>query len=319
MKPSTSPKTNPKDFFLHLLGAVALYTSVIAYAALLFQYINIYFPDPLNDHVGLFARQSLRWPLSVLIVVFPLYIWLMHYLQRDLVTHPEKRKIRTRKWLLYFTLFASAIAIIIDLIALIFYFLGGELTTPFILKVVAVLFIAASVLIYYIWMLKKPMPALAHPTMRLFVFAVVGITSFAILAGFFVAGSPQSERLRRFDELRISQLQGIQYEIASYWQAKNALPQSLDDLRNEITGFIPPIDPETGKSYEYSIIDKTSFELCATFKTSNRQNVSPESQPIPALPYGFEENFLHDEGRACFTRTIDPDRFPPLKPRPVFD
>lgn len=304
MKPKAVSKTNPKDFFSHLLGALTLYTSVIAFAALLFQYINIYFPDPLNDHVGRFARQSLRWPLSVLIIVFPLYVWLMHYLQRDLAKHPEKRKMRTRKWLLYFTLFAAGIAIIVDLITLIFRFLGGELTTPFVLKVVAVLFIAASVFAYYAWTLRKPMPALAHPGMRIFVIGVVGITSVAIFAGFFVAGSPQKERMRRFDDRRVSDLQTIQFEIANYWQAKSALPESLDQLRDDIRGFIPPSDPESGEPYNYRITGDMSFELCAAF-----------NRPLPAQPFGFEENWLHDEGRTCFSRTIDPDRFPPLKPR----
>lgn len=315
MKAKAVSKTNPKDFFLHLLGAIALYTSVVAFAALLFQYINIYFPDPLDDHVGRFARQSLRWPLSVLIIVFPLYVWLMHYLQRDMAKHPEKRKMRTRKWLLYFTLFAAGIAIIVDVITLIFRFLGGELTTPFALKVVAVLFIAASVFVYYAWTLRKPMPALAHPGMRIFVIAVVAITSVAILAGFFVAGSPQKERMRRFDDRRVSDLQTIQFEIANYWQAKSALPQSLDQLRDDIRGFSPPVDPETGEPYEYRVAGHTSFELCAAFKTSNREDAATANRPIPAAPFDFEENWLHDEGHTCFSRTIDPDRFPPLKPR----
>lgn len=313
MKSESAPKTNPKDFFLHLLATAALYTSVIAFGSLLFQYINIYFPDPLNNAVGRFARQAVRWPISVLIIVFPLYVWLMHYLQRDMVKHPEKRKLRARKWLLYFTLFAAAIAIIINLITLIFFFLGGELTTPFVLKVLAVLFIALSVLIYYVWMLRKPMPALAHPTMRLFVIAVVGITGASILAGFFVAGSPQSERLRRFDDQRVNDLQNIQFEIASYWQAKTALPPSLDDLRDDIRGFAPSMDPESAEPYEYRITGDTSFELCATFKTSNKEELTSERRPVLAPPFGFEESWLHDEGHTCFSRTIDPDRFPPLK------
>src|SRR4029077_5474016 len=41
------PKVTPKDFFLWAGAMIALYSSVFAFIALLFQYINYAYPDPL--------------------------------------------------------------------------------------------------------------------------------------------------------------------------------------------------------------------------------------------------------------------------------
>ncbi len=307
-------KTGPRDVFTHLLAIIFLYTSVITVAQLLFGFINIYFPDPLSGDIGRYAREGLRWPLAMFVVILPLYVWLSSYLQKDIETHPPKRELKTRKWLLYFTLFLTVIAIVIDVVSLLYSFLQGELTVRFLLKVVSILAIAASVFAYYAWNLRSTISAMRHPTMKLFVWGVLTISTIIIITGFIIAGSPQSQRLVRFDDQRVNDLQTLQSEIVQYWQAKEALPGSLENLKDELRGFTPPNDPETGASYEYRVTGGISFELCATFKTSSKdESTSAATKPIPAPYYGFSDNWQHDAQRTCFSRTIDPDRFPPFK------
>ena len=48
MAETNIPKSTPKDVFMHLLAIVALYASVISFIALLWQYVNVWFPDSLN-------------------------------------------------------------------------------------------------------------------------------------------------------------------------------------------------------------------------------------------------------------------------------
>ena len=55
-----------------------------------------------------------------------------------------------KKWVVYIILFLSAIVIMVDLVALIRYFVSGEITARFILKVVVVLITASIVGKYYI-------------------------------------------------------------------------------------------------------------------------------------------------------------------------
>src|SRR3989344_7866090 len=119
-------KTSPKDFFLHLLSIIALYTRATAFLVLIFQYVNIWFPDVLEGG-GYYARFAnygpIRWSLATLLVFFPIYLFVGRFLNKNYESNPAKRNLRIRKWLLYFTLFAAALIIIGDLVVLINNFL----------------------------------------------------------------------------------------------------------------------------------------------------------------------------------------------------
>ena len=152
------PKASPKDVFTHLLAIVTLYLSSIALGTLLFQFVNLGFPDALQGDgywVMQSARSAMRFAIASLIVAFPAYLLTMRYLFRGYAKEPAKRDLRIRKWLIYFTLFAAALVMIGDLIALINEFLGGELTVRFLLKALSVLLIAAGVFYYYLTDVRK--------------------------------------------------------------------------------------------------------------------------------------------------------------------
>lgn len=151
-------KTTPKDFFLHLLSIVTLYYSAVSFTVLLFQYVNVLLPDVLEGG-GNFrnsgAFQLIRWQIASLIVVFPTYVITSWHLTKLYTREPEKRNLRVRKWLVYFTLFVAALIIIGDLVTLVYNLLGGETTVRFLLKVAAVLFVAGSVFGYYFTDLRR--------------------------------------------------------------------------------------------------------------------------------------------------------------------
>ncbi len=149
-------KTGPKDFFMHLLAVVMLYASAIAFSTLIFQYVNIFFPDPIQgDYAFTAAKDIGRGALATLIVVFPLFVLCSWYLNKDYSKNPEKRGLRIRKWLIYLTLFVASITIVVDLVRLVQYFLEGEMTIRFSLKVLTIAFVAGSVFGYYLADLKK--------------------------------------------------------------------------------------------------------------------------------------------------------------------
>ena len=137
----------------------------------------------------------------------------------------------------------------------------------------------------------------------------------SIVWGFIISGSPQSERLRKFDNIRVNDLQNIQFKVVEYWQTKENLPSSLDALKNNIYGWTQPLDPQTGELYEYNITGETSFELCANFKTSDIDEHESTKISVPMQIYyeNTMENWAHNQGYQCFSRTIDPDIFPPRK------
>jgi uncharacterized membrane protein len=149
-------KTEPKDIFIHLLAIITLYVSAISFTTLIFQYVNIYFPDLLQgDYYRPAAFSKIRWAISSLIIVFPVYLLTSRFLNKSYNDNPSKRNLRIRKWLIYFTLFAAALIIIGDLVALINNLLGGELTVRFLLKVLTILFVAGSIFFYYFSDLRR--------------------------------------------------------------------------------------------------------------------------------------------------------------------
>ena len=151
-------KTTPRDFFMHLLSIVMLYASAIAFSTLIFQYIDLLIPDIIQgNYYGVTdgIKSVGRGALATLIIVFPVYIWVSWFLNKDYAKNPEKKDLRIRKWLLYFTLFVAAIVIVVDLVTLVRIFLEGGLTSSFLLKVLTVGFVAGSIFGYYLSDIKK--------------------------------------------------------------------------------------------------------------------------------------------------------------------
>lgn len=155
--------------------------------------------------------------------------------------------------------------------------------------------------------------------MRIFTYVIIVIVAAAITAGFFIVGSPSEERLRRFDEKRIQDLQFIQGEIINYWQSKGQLPDNLGKLNDSIRGIAVPEDPELAKDYAYFVKAELTFELCATFNLENRGHASnslavirPPKIPYPAESVAQANNWDHEAGYFCFERTIDKDLYKKL-------
>ena len=149
--------------------------------------------------------------------------------------------------------------------------------------------------------------------MKYFVYTIITVVAATIVAGFFIVGSPKTERMRRFDDQRIGHLQIIQSEILNFWMNKERLPKNLDELTDSLRGFTAPADPETQLAYEYRINSALSFELCSTFNLpSMPENLSyPKAVYAPEI-YG-QENWNHSEGNVCFARTIDKELYKPVK------
>lgn len=311
-EPQAGP--TPGDVFRHLLAIVTLYLSAVGFGMVLFALIDRWFPDPLSYPMGANAGP-LRWALSALVIVFPVYVWISWVNARSALYTPSLRFLSIRRWLYHFTVFAASVVIIGDLVALVYNFLNGDLTGRFLLKILAVFSIAAAVFAYYLWNIRRQTPASADPKMRWLVFGTVAIVVASAVSGFVVAGSPFAERMRRFDDRRVGDLQTIQWQVINYWQRKDLLPDTVDQLQDDISGFIPPREPETGAAYEYRALGNLQFELCAVFSTDGRINGDPRvpgiAFPGPKIP----ESWAHGTGRVCFERTIDPDLYGIEKPQ----
>jgi len=314
----TQNNSTPRDVFMYLLAIITLVASCIAWGSVLFDMVNVYLPDVTQAGSWYFQSilSSLRMGLATLIIVFPIFVWLTRTLNKDLEISPERRESIIRKWLLYFTLFVAALFVIGDLVSVLRSFLNGELTTRFLIKSVIILAIAGSAFSYYLSYLRWQNIRWAGILSKIIIVAIIASMVF----GFYISGSPLKSRNERMDQTRISDLQNIQQQIVNYWQSKTKIPTILSELNDSISGFIVPVDPETGMDYEYKVGavmagSRATFELCATFKTASIVNTfAPAPTPIKMGlidPSSGADNWDHSSGRSCFSRSIDPQLYPP--------
>lgn len=325
-------KLSPQFFFLAIGSLVTLIASVSAFLNLVFSTLDHVFPDVLTasyqyGYVS-YSFDAMRSALAVLIIVFPVYLLLNRLWQRTILKGMSHWDEIVRKWIIYLILFLASITVIVDLVTLVRYFVSGEITIRFILKVVVVLVTAGMVGWYYVGRLGI---VRGKHWDRLLLIKSIVLVLVAIVWSFSVMGGPGSQRDLRLDQRRIEDLQSIQWQVISFWQQKEKLPESLEEFKNPISSFMVPQDPEfeKGMTYEYNKLEDKKFELCATFAAplpkgwvENSKSGFGGEMPmrdiaVSSMPYpgGMNESWDHQEGRTCFERTIDPDLYPPY-PKP---
>lgn len=146
--PRRKPYLSAREAFMYLVMFLTLYISAISFGTLLFQFINKWYPDPLLYLTP--NISAIREAASSLIIAYPVFLFVALRLERAIRKDPEKRTSKIRKWLTYVTLFIAAGVIIGDLITLVSNLLRGDLTTPFVLKVLVVGAIAGTIFGYYL-------------------------------------------------------------------------------------------------------------------------------------------------------------------------
>jgi hypothetical protein len=305
---TTTSRQLPRDVFLYFLMIFALATSAVDLGTILFQFINLYIPGAAG-YVLFGAQGAIRWAVSSLVIVFPVLVWVLWFLKRDMAAVPEKRDLKIRKWLLYLTLFITGLTVIGDLVTLVYTFMQGDITLRFILKVLVVFWLAGSIFYYFLKDLHDQSPL----GRKIVAWVTIGIATAALIAGFVVAGSPASQRAQANDDRRVADLQSLENEIIMYWQAKNKLPASLADLPSgTIGGYVVPTDPLTGEPYVYTATGTLSYELCATFQMASQMDIGI------SRPYGVGvSSWQHESGYQCFDGKIDPDRVNLFAPKPL--
>ncbi len=341
MEPQTNakPKLSAEFFFLSLGVLVTLITSVSAFLNLVFETLNKRFPDVLNASYqygySTYQYEGIRGALATLVIFFPVYLIVSYYWRKYAQSGISSIDGTVRKWTIYIILFLSSVLAVVDLVALVRYFISGEITARFILKALTVLVVVALVGYYYILSLRN-LNIVRSKVSLAFSGAALLLVVLAVVYSFTIMGSPASQRKLRLDDKRVQDLQSMQWQVINYWQQKETLPAKLEDLTNPLTGYSLPVPPEfeKGEQYEYAVKSKMTFELCATFDLPMPKGwqeyggMRPypafdmgmggtKEMAVPSMPgYGINESWDHQAGRTCYERTIDPELYPPF-PDPV--
>lgn len=326
----------PGYFFLSLGVLVTLVATVASFLNLVFDTLNKNLPDVLNASYqygyNSYQYDNIRAALATLIIVFPVFLVLSHFWKKMTNFGMGRIDEVIRKWMLYLIVFFSSVVVLVDLVQLVRYFVSGEITTRFLLKVLVALITAGMVGIYYIFELRsKDMRSRAG---TVFAIAATLLVLGAVCYSFAVMGGPAKQRKLRLDDRRVTDLQSLQWQIISFWQQKEKLPEKLDDIRDPLSGYSIPVEPEfeKGKTYDYEKTGDLSFKLCAEFalpmphgwQEYSGGGVRPlmggvmEDRAISYYPGGSgNESWDHEGGYTCFERTIDTDIYQPYPKRDI--
>ena len=334
----THSKLSPRFFFVSLGVLVSLIASVVSFLNLVFATLDKHFPDALNATYtfgyNTYSFEGMRSALATLIIIFPVFLVLSSVWTKLVKKGLGSTDAIIKKWMLYLVIFLASVVIAVDLVTLVRYFVSGEITIRFILKVIVVLAVA-NLAGYYYYHESKSEPATKN--LRIAAAVISGaLVLAAIITSFLVMGSPLAQRKLRFDDRRVQDLQSIQYQVINYWQQKEKLPETLAEMSTPLSGYMVPVDPEfeKGFAYEYKKTEVMTFELCATFALpmpegwQEYSNGGGIAYPMPARDYatsdssypypggGMNDSWDHEAGRTCFSRTIDKDMYPPY-PKPT--
>ncbi len=280
-----------RDAFFYLIIFSTLATWTIAVGSLLFSLIDRWFPDPVAMRRGgyPYSQLNLSFQIACILVAFPVFLFVTRRVNRSVADEPRNRYSPVRKWLIYLALVIAACVLIGDAVAVLAYFLQGEVTLRFLMKVIVVGGIAAGVFGYYLREVGGARPETDKNRHKLFGIGAAATVIAAVVLGFTATGGPSTQRGIQADVQRVRDLHSIAESIRNSVLAGAPIPPTLSQVA--VGNYTPRMtDPETGAQYDYRQISDVAYELCAMFAYDNREEAQHR-----------RNNFwVHGSGRQCF-------------------
>lgn len=260
--------------YFSLLGMVATQVGGLAFA-----WIDRFFADDLtrDNYAWQWASSGMRWSIASLLVGYPIFLLLGWRLAARKRRDPDRRRSRVRAWLTYVTLIFAAGALIGDLVAVVYQFLEGGLSTRFAAKAGVVGVISAAILWNYSRDAERMTGGVDFTGQALAVLSMLVVVALVGWA-FTIVRSPENARNRIGDETRVTNLIAMT-RLAdchyTYYDRLDANFASMQTALTELGGRLPvaagctepyPYDPTTGAEYRYGVIDADTYELCAVFE-----------------------------------------------------
>lgn len=294
-----SHNNNAKFAFWYLLSLVALIFMALSTGQVIFQIINKHIADFSTGYAYIFDSSVLKFAISSLIISIPLYFITVRQIETSLEKKELDKDAGVRRWLTYLILFVSSVVIVVWLIFTINNFLGGELTSKFLLKTLTVLVISGLAFSYYLYDIRRD--SIKKNDRVILIYTVVGLvlTVGSLGAAFFTVESPSEARARRHDLEVLSHFSQIDATVNNYYLESKRVPEKLDDLKEQ-TPYLNAAalrDPQNGEAYNYQKNSDTEYQLCATFQTDN-------TGPANMQDYTYSDRWPHGEGYQCLKQKV---------------
>ncbi len=311
-----------RDAYLYLVSFITLALWSYSLGNIFYVMIDYWIPDRANGWTIPTHElpQYLSWPIAMLVVAFPIFMFVNAALQRDLSQRPEGFSTGVRKWLTYIALVGTVATLVFDAVSFLQAFLLGNLTAHFILDSLVLLLVAGGIFSYYLIAVRSTAVAPRRERLYALVATIAVIATLAI--GFTAIGSPGNRRELSADTRRLTNLREIEYAIHAKAVIDKAhkrhfeLPVRLSEIEGLTSRQIA--DPITGKAYEYKRLGGSRYRLCATFYSAHSAQTSVPSINVMQANNGrivsvnadaypdttAEHRWKHGVGRSCFVRSI---------------
>ena len=308
-----SKKSTVGEIVVNIFSFVVLGFVATSLGILFYNVIDHFFADAVtSSYRRKVSSDSIHYAIAVLLVGFPMYYFSIKFWFKRFKKDEGKVESRLTKWITYIILLIGVIVIVGDLVAVLFYFLQGEITARFFLKALVILIISGGIFGFYFFERKRIQykKFVSKNVFYSFGIATAGFMLLAIVLGFVVAGSPATERSRTFDKTRANDLRKIAGCINRYAKEYESLPKSLDFI-DDVSGYSScgeNKDPKTKEKYEYRIVSdlkekngvmEGEFELCATFELmADESTLDTESSRV-YYDNGSSKWEEHSTGKDC--------------------
>jgi len=277
--PSVEEKKHPAfHLFLYLVSFLSLGFVVAGVITIYFQVINKFVSEParVSDVVssGLLDQCALKFGISSLLVASAVYYVIIWTINSKLKKEEIRQDSAVRKFITYFALVAFSAMAIGSVVALIYNYLDGELTSKFFLKILVFFIVSVFFFGFYLWEIRRKV--FSGKNFQFFYVVSILLSVSALVLGFVVVDSPRISREKKIDSELESRMRSMDSSISSFYFKEKRLPSSE---KNEL---------KTGEGIEYKISGDTEFELCGSF-------LQPKNEPGT-----FESRWNHPAGRHCF-------------------
>ena len=304
-----------KYAFLYLLSLVALVFMSISVGIIVFQIINKQIVDIINDYVVNYNDGMMKFAISAIIVSTPIFYLTSRQIYKNLFAGTLDKDAGVRKWLTYFILLVSIVVMIGFLIATINSFLGGDLTTKFILKTLTALIIAGTVFSFYFYDIRRDIvEGKKDKVIKFYTWISLAVVLVVFVFSWFSVDSPAATRSKKIDQEVINDLYEVNSAVMNYYTLNEKMPDNLEVLINNSEGTYKlstqaAQQPSNGQYYSYQVTAEDEYKICADFLTSNLdQN---------ADMYSPSGDYKHDKGYQCFSQKVSSYNDNKAVPAPV--
>lgn len=156
----TATSSNMWDAFQHILLFITLYTFATSLALILHYFVDLWLPPIMIDNSSYqatkyFQSMFLRGYLSSLIVSYPIFSFLFLKITKKTIENSHMRSLKSRKFLIYFTLVVTFIIALANIISIVYNLFGGNVTFNFLLHFLITMIVSGAIFTYYIYQIKE--------------------------------------------------------------------------------------------------------------------------------------------------------------------